>query len=294
MPELPEVETIKRDLEKNLVGKKIEAVEVKVAKLINVSVDEFRKLIIGKKVVDVERRAKILIIELNSGNNLLVHLKMTGQLILRIPPSVPPIRGKFKVVGGGHPIASVDQLPNRFSHLIFTFSDNSQLFFNDVRKFGWIKVLSNKEVNKELEKFGIEPLSKNFTLKEFREILQKFPKRKIKQLLLDQSLIAGIGNIYADESCFYAGILPTRAARTLKEEEIKKLHTGIKKILKLSINKRGTSAENYVDAFGRQGGFVPYLKVYGRRGQKCKRCGGVIKKIKLNGRGTHFCEKCQK
>ncbi len=152
---------------------------------------------------------------------------------------------------------------------------------------------------KELEHLrittGLEPLRPTFTLNAFKDVLQHYPKRKIKHLLLDQTLIAGLGNIYADESCFAAKILPTRIVTTLTTKEKKLLHQAIIKILRASIAKKGTSAKNYVRSDGTPGGFVPYLKVYGRQGQPCKRCKqNTIHKIKLNGRGTHFCPTCQK
>ena len=157
-----------------------------------------------------------------------------------------------------------------------------------------MKVVTEKDLPKYLEHLGPEPLGKDFTLEKFREILARYPKRKIKQLLLDQSLIAGLGNIYADESCFLAKILPTRIVGNLTPSEIKKLHQSIIAVLKLSISKNGTSSRNYVRSNGQPGGFVPHLKVYGRGKERCKICSTKISKIKLNGRGTHFCPHCQK
>jgi len=209
---------------------------------------------------------------------------MTGQLIYQ---------KKNKITAGGHGELDNKKLPNKFSHIIFTFSDNSQLFFNDMRQFGYMKIVDEKELDKILNQFGIEPLDKDFNLKTFKKVLQN-RKTNIKQLLLNQKLIAGIGNIYADEICFYAKVKPSRKVLTLNEAEIKKLYQGSKQILKTAIKKRGTTFNNYRDADGKQGSFVSFLKVYGRAGELCKRCkNGKIKKIKQGGRGTHYCPDCQ-
>ncbi|MEK7650826.1 MAG: DNA-formamidopyrimidine glycosylase [Patescibacteria group bacterium] len=270
MPELPEVETLKRELVV-IIGKKFQTASI------------FSRELKNKKIISVERRAKILIISLDNSEKLLVHLKMTGQLIYQ------PKKGKMII--GGHP----EKNPFKYTRAEFLFTDNSKLYFNDLRKFGWIKLLNKTESEKLLNKHGVEPLSKLFTFQTFQNLLQKYPNRKLKQFLLDQSLIAGLGNIYVDESCFLAKILPTRIVKSLTKPEQKLLHTSIIKILKLSISKKGTSAKNYVRSDGTKGGFVPYLNVYGRKNEKCKRCKtGVITKIKFGGRGTHFCNKCQK
>lgn len=288
MPELPEVETIAGDLNKKIKGKKFKSVEVKIAKLIKLPVNQFKREIVGKGVKQVSRRAKLLLVELDSDKILLIHLKLTGQLIYR------DVGGKLTF--GEQPIAGgLQELPNKFTHIIFEFIDDSQLYFNDLRKFGWMNIASQPQIESLLAaEFGVEPLSQKFTLDAFKQILTQKGSQKIKKVLTDQKNIAGIGNIYADESCFYAGVKPARLVRSLKTAEVKKLRQGIKKILTTAIVHRGTSAETYVDAFGRQGGYLPYLKVYGRAGEKCKRCGAVIKKIKLNGRGTHFCPECQR
>ena len=217
----------------------------------------------------------------------MIHLKLTGQLIYQKKD------GKVGVVGG-HPIKQdLQKLPNRFSHAIFEFSDGSHLFFNDIRKFGYMKLVDKQGLADIEKQYGPEPLLSKFSVQELQNILARRKGLKIKQLLLDQKLIAGIGNIYADESLFCAGVDPRRQAGKVKPDEIKKLYACIKRILKLAVLKRGSSVEYFVDASGRQGGMVPCLKVYGRAGKPCKKCGYPIKKIKLNGRGTHFCEKCQ-
>ncbi|MDX9893311.1 MAG: DNA-formamidopyrimidine glycosylase [Patescibacteria group bacterium] len=287
MPELPEVETLKRDL-KVLQGKTIKAAKVNWPKMVKpLSPAKFCQGIKNLKITGVSRRAKVLILELSGSNFLLVHLKMTGQLIYQ------PKRGHLVV--GGHPqVEGASALPNKYTRIIIYFKDGTVLYFNDLRKFGWLKLVDKKTKEKILADFGIEPLTVEFTLEEFKNILKRYPNRKIKQLLMDHKLIAGIGNIYADESCYYAKVLPGRIVKTLKPKEITDLHEGIKIILKLAIAKKGTSFRNYIKLNGRPGGMVKYLKVYGRGNQTCSQCGAMIKKIKLNGRGTHFCPQCQK
>ena len=213
---------------------------------------------------------------------------MTGQLIYCGQD------GKIKAVGG-HPVPEgLKNLPNKFTHIIFKFTDGSFLFYNDLRKFGWVKLVDSRQLLVVRREYGLEPLAKEFTLDKFKEILKKYPRRRIKQFLMDQKLIAGIGNIYADESCFYAKIKPTRIVESLTDKERKDLFSGIKKILRSAIVKGGTTFSDYVHTDGTKGGFVAYLKVYGRGGQQCKRCRGKIEKINLNGRGTHYCDRCQK
>jgi formamidopyrimidine-DNA glycosylase len=277
MPELPEVETLKRELNRALVGKEFARAEIFWLGTIKpLAAKKFNDLIKNKEIISVERRAKILILKLSGQINLLVHLKMTGQLV-------------FKNIIGGHP-----EDPTKYTRVIFTFTDGSVLRFNDLRKFGWIKIVNETDLPKLFVKTGVEPLGKEFALTKFTGILERYPKRKLKQLLLDQTLIAGLGNIYVDESCFSAKVLPTRIAGSLTAAEIGKLHAGIISVLKLSISKKGTSSRNYVRANGQPGGMVPHLNVYGRGKEKCKICSEKISKIKLNGRGTHFCSKCQK
>lgn len=269
MPELPEVETIKSQLENALKGKKIASVEIFFDKIVKSPPDDFKKAITGLKIKKIRRRAKVLIFDLDPWS-FLVHLKLTGQLI---------INGK----------------KNKHTHVIFRFSDGTSLIFNDLRKFGYIKLVRTDEVEKFLEKenFGPEPLTKGFDIKKFKEILAARPKMKIKQFLMDPKNIAGIGNIYSDEILFMAEVNPLRPGNTLSNKEIKVIFTAIKKVLPEAIKYKGTSAENYLDARGKEGKFLPRLKVYGREGEKCIKCNGEIKRIKLGGRSAHFCPACQ-
>ncbi|MFA5021484.1 MAG: bifunctional DNA-formamidopyrimidine glycosylase/DNA-(apurinic or apyrimidinic site) lyase [Patescibacteria group bacterium] len=303
MPELPEVETLRRELNSIIKGKVIKSAVCNWPKMVKpLTVLEFQNQIKNKKITDIKRKAKVLILDLAGPLSLLIHLKLTGQLIYRDKKTE---NRNQRLVVGGHPLplrssetnpqkGGSNGLPNKFTHLTLNFSDGSKLFFNDLRKFGWAKLVDDSGLAEVIEKHGPEPLTKEFTFKYFLAILKKYPNRKIKQILLDQNLISGLGNIYADESCFWAKVRPTRVNKTLKPEEIKKLFYCIPKILKFAIGKKGTSANTYVRLSGQPGGMEPYLKVYGRKGEKCQRCGGVVEKIKLNGRGTHFCPKCQK
>lgn len=294
MPELPEVETLRRELEKAVKGKIIKTAKINWSKMVKpLSRAQFSRRIVNNKIISVNRRAKVLLLELSRCDKkskscfLAIHLKMTGQLILR------PKKGKLVI--GGHPQkGGANNLPTKHTHIIIYFTDGSILYFNDIRKFGWMRLLSEKDVDELSSGLGIEALDNKFDLSKFQAILRKYPKRKIKQLLTDQKLIAGIGNIYADESCFAAGILPSRLVQNISKEETAKLLSNIKKILKLAIAKGGTSSDTYVQLSGEPGGFVPYLKVYGRKGLRCKRCRGQVERIKLGGRGTHFCSSCQK
>ncbi len=266
MPELPEVETIKRQLEKRLPGKKIEKVHI----IDCPNADKRIKALGGAKILKVRRRAKTLIVDLSNHKSLLIHLKLTGQLIFRN-----------------------NQKRERFTRVLFYLSSGG-LLFNDMRKFGSIKLVPTEKVEKEIhEKYGPEPFDKDFTLKRFEEIMVRKKKSKIKPLLMDQKVISGLGNIYAQEACFAAGIKPGRTAGSLDKNEQKRLYSAIKRVLLSAIKFHGTSFDSiYVDAYGKPGGFGQRLHVYQQ--EKCKRCGQKLKSLRLGGRGTWYCEKCQK
>jgi len=286
MPELPEVETIRRDLEKKIIGKKILEVKIRKKKMVKGSYSDFRKSVFSGSFREVSRRGKLLIFSLeNLDKFLLLHLKMTGQLIYRSPSS--------KITAGGHSEEKTDfNLPNKYSHIFFCFKDGSHLFFNDQRQFGYVKIANKKELDEVLDKFGIEALDESFAVEKLEKILQKRTKN-IKAVLLDQTLIAGIGNIYADEILFASKILPDRAANTLRSKEKEALLRETKNILKRAIKKRGTTFNNYLDADGNKGNFLKELQVYQREGERCFVCGEIIQKAKVAGRGTRFCPSCQ-
>jgi len=290
VPELPEVETIRMELQKAITGRTIFGVEIRVPKLFHG--DESK--IIGKKIKKVNRRAKQIIIDVEGDNDLLIHLKMTGQLIF--DPSTSSGQGEESRIAGGHPSANwVAKLPNSTTHIIFDFSDGSKLFFNDLRRFGWVKVLNTKKLKEKLSKeLGIEPFDKKFTVDELSGIVKSKPNWNIKKVLTDQSLISGIGNIYADEALFWAGILPERKAKDINDMEIIKLRESIVKVLKIGLKYGGSSENTYYKIDGTKGRAQEHFQVYAREGQECNSCDDKIKKIRLNGRGTHFCKKCQK
>ena len=283
MPELPEVETVKKELAKRIIGQKI--VQVKILEKKQFFGDP--ELIIGRKIVKLWRRAKILAVDIN-GLILLIHLKMTGQIIY--------LSNKKKLISVGHPLPfGPDQLPNKMTRVIIGLNDGSRLFFNDLRKFGWLKVLTKKQTRAELSSLGPEPLGKDFTLKYFINTLKK-TRRAVKTVLLDQAVVAGIGNIYASEALFEAEIDPRRQANSLSDQEITGLHQAIKRILLEAINYGGTSAADqaYIKPDASLGRYQDKLKVYQRDGQKCYRCGGIIARFKQNGRSTFWCPRCQK
>ena len=286
MPELPEVETIRRGLSANIVGKKINGVQIKKSNLVRNTDRFFVTTLQNNSFAKIDRIGKLLIFELKKGNwLLLVHLKMTGQLIYS---------SADVLLAGGHnwPLVS-DKLPNKFSHVIFSFSDGSSLFYNDLRQFGYLRLIKKKDRGLIETKFGIEPGQKNFTWQNFAKIFVG-KKTKIKALLLNQQLIAGLGNIYVDEICFRAGVRPDRNVDKLQEKELKKIFKATDYIIKKAIAKKGTTFSDYRDAENKKGNFSFYLKVYGRKGEQCFSCQGQIEKIKLAGRGTHFCLNCQK
>lgn len=303
MPELPEVETIKNDLAKVVLNKKISKIIVNDKKIIKSSINYFAGILKNNSFKEINRAGKLLIFQMSDKKNyLIIHLKMTGQLIYLPRYDYQVIKGKGMegLVAGGHSLdkeAKIpgigDKLPNKYTRVIFEFKDEARLFFNDLRKFGYLKVVGGNELKKIVSEFGPEPLSIDFKINEFRDILVN-KKTSIKALLLNQKIIAGIGNIYADEILFKAGIKPGRKVNSLKMKEIESIFKSIKTVLKKAIKYRGTTFSNFVDTRGRRGEFIKKLKVYKREGEKCLRCrDGVITKIKIAGRGTRFCKSCQ-
>jgi formamidopyrimidine-DNA glycosylase len=297
MPELPEVETIKLGLEKRIVGKTIADVEICNAK----SFQGDKSKVESYKVESIKRRAKVIALELSSGYYLLFHLKMTGQLIYidrndkRFAGGHPdhnclPADAKEQLLQTGHA-----KLPNSTTAIVFNFGDNTHLYFNDMRKFGWCKVLTDEQIEKIFnEEYGPEPFDKEFTPEYLMSRAMKIPSRKIKQFLTDQTIIAGIGNIYADESLFDARISPLRKVKDIHLSEWKKLIQSILMVLEKAIKYGGTTDSDYVDAEGKKGGMQNHLKVYHKTGLPCPAgCGGVIERITVGGRGTHFCPACQ-
>jgi len=289
MPELPEVETIVRDLKELIVSKDIKEIIALDHQFTGFNEARRQSLIIGQKISDVSRRGKHIAIKLANSYYLVIHLKMTGQLIWA--------KGT-KWLAGGHPtddLATITQptWPNNTTRLIINFFDSSTLFFNDVRRFGWIKLMSKTEWLDYQDKLGVEPLSKNFTEEFLQLLLAQKPRSRLKPLLLNQKYIAGLGNIYTDESLFRAGIRPDRLACQISLAEINKLASAIRTVLAEAIKYHGTTFSDYRDGRGQKGNFVHYLQVYGRAGQQCYHCRQIIQKTILASRGTHFCPQCQ-
>lgn len=287
MPELPEVETVRIGLSQLLPGKLVRSVEHNWAKSFPNAPADVKNFLVGAKVRDVRRRAKVLIIDLDSGYSLVIHLKMTGQLVFR-SPSV-----KF---GAGHPNDSlVGKLPDKSTRVIFEFKGGNYLFFNDQRKFGWVRLLPTLEVENLdfFRKVGPEPLAADFSAQDFKERLLRRAKSSIKAVLLDQTVIAGVGNIYADESLWAAKIHPETKAQDLSSAKIKKLYEELRKVLQLSIEKGGSTDRNYVNHEGKRGSYLTFANVFRREGQPCNRCGATLIKTRVAGRGTHICPKCQ-
>lgn len=288
MPELPEVETVRLGLAKLLPGRTIEAVDFDWPKSFPNSSSDVQQFLIGASITKVTRRAKVLIIELSTDYSLIVHLKMTGQLVFV---------SSSKRFGAGHPNDSlIGELPDKSTRVTVRFEDNSQLFFNDQRKFGWMRLLPTVEImNLDFfKKVGPEPLSADFTWQIFRERLLRRPNSVVKAVLLDQTVIAGIGNIYADESLWGAKIHPALRVSELTPGQFKVLHRELIFVLKLAIEKGGSSDKNYVNAEGKKGSYMSFARVFRREGQACPRCGRTIIKSRVAGRGTHICPHCQK
>jgi len=290
MPELPEVETIKRGLNRKAKGKKIKKLWTDHAKMVKgLSFSQLEKEIKNAHIIKVTRRAKNLLLELSNGSSLWIHLKMTGHLLLK-PKNPTSKEIEF---------FEKDKF-NAYIHFIFYFTDGSRLDFSDLRKFGKIKLIKARvnEILKNSSKYGLdkigpEPLLKKFSSQKLQEIISG-SNRAIKIVLMDQALIAGIGNIYASEILFSARINPLRRAKTIKWNEIQRLHRSIKKILTKAIKLKGTSVNDYRDLSGEKGNFQKMLKVYQRAGKKCRRCGKVIKRIKQGQRSTFYCPHCQR
>ncbi len=375
MPELPEVETVKRGLNKLIIGKVIAAVRADNPKSFPNAEPDVRNSLIGASVTEVRRRAKVLLIDLSTNYTLVIHLKMTGQLVyvgqhnhdtstsissrrlhagstkgpgallnsgsrclektdvqlssaLRATDA-PSIHGTLEPksgptsglesdlarssalnegassgeldneerFAGGHPTDSlVGALPDKSTRVIIHFADDSHLFFNDQRKFGWVRLMPTSEVPNIdfMKRVGPEPLEADFTATEFATRFKRRAKTTIKAALLDQSVIAGVGNIYADESLWSAKIHPATRVGDLPSSKFQLLYSELRTVMNLSIEKGGSTNRNYVNAEGKKGSYMEFARVFRREGLECPRCGTEIIKIRVAGRGTHICPKEQK
>lgn len=277
MPELPEVEVIRRDLEKEVDGRKIKDVDVTLMRAIrrHPNKSHFKKALVDRKIRGVSRRGKYLLLRLDDENTLVIHLGMSGRLVREKQTKKP--------------------LPAH-CHVVITFATGGQLRFADPRQFGEMFVAPMDELNQipELAHLGIDPIEEPLSWRMFEQMLAG-KKAKLKAVLMDQKFVAGIGNIYSDEILFAAGLRYDRSSDALTAQEVRRLYRAIQEILQEAIKLRGTSAddEQYVDLYGAPGGYQEMLQVYQRTGQTCRRCRTQIKRAKFSGRSTWFCPQCQ-
>jgi formamidopyrimidine-DNA glycosylase len=314
MPELPEVETVVRQLDQVLPGRVIDKVEVLREKSAQTDLQDA----VGMKIVKVRRKQKLIVVELEKiediGNdklNLVVHLRMTGQLVWRKgKPKLKTRNFKLKTVEsakadnldspgqvqGGHPSVDwVQELPSKHTRIVVTFIDGSVLYFNDQRVFGWMKLIQSSELRTQISKMPPDVVDAEFTIKYLQGILKKTTS-PIKVVILDQQKMGGMGNIYACDSLWLAGIKPARKASSLRSNEVRALHKAMVQVLHRAIDLGGSSYSDFVDTAGLGGKYQDEFLVYSREGEGCRRddCDGVIEKIKLGGRGTYWCGGCQK
>jgi formamidopyrimidine-DNA glycosylase len=287
VPELPEVETVRRGLEKLVIGRVIQKVEHDTKKSFPNATANVKNFLINATITSVRRRAKVLLVGLSSDYSLVIHLKMTGQIVYV---------GNERF-GAGHPNESlINSLPDKSTRVQITFTDGTKLFFNDQRKFGWVKLMPTIEIPNIdfMKKVGPEPLEAEFTAREFRERFARRNRTNIKAAILDQTVIAGVGNIYADESLWGAKIHPKRLVGSITNKEFDRLYTELREVMNLAIEKGGSTDRNYVNAEGKRGSYMDFARVFRKEGQTCPRHSDVmIEKIRVAGRGTHICPVCQ-
>lgn len=321
MPELPEVETVRRGLSELIIGRVVKKVAHDTPKGFPNAPADVESFLIGATVTDVRRRAKVLLIDLSTEYTLVIHLKMTGQLVFIKEGLAPPLGSEVNSepslhplklargaradagralneqrFGAGHPNDSlIGDLPDKSTRVTFEFTDGSHLYFNDQRKFGWVRLMPTLEVPNIdfMKKVGPEPLEHDFTADEFHGRFLRRKNTSIKAALLDQTVVAGVGNIYADESLWGAKVHPLRKVSTITHNEFEKLYHELRDVMNLAIEKGGSTDKNYVNAEGKRGSYMDFARVFRREGQACPRCGQEIIKFKATGRGTHICPQCQ-
>ena len=272
MPELPEVETVRRGLEKLILGKKISSIEVHYPKMIKTDLEEFQKELPGQIIESMGRRGKYLLFHL-SDKILISHLRMEGKYFYY-----------------------QDQVPERkHAHVLIHFKDGGTLVYEDVRKFGTMELLAPELLEAYFisKQLGPEPTEQDFDLGRFKLALKR-SKKPIKSHLLDQTLVVGLGNIYVDEVLWRAKVHPARISQSLTAKEARKVHDETINVLGQAVEKGGSTIRTYTNAFGEDGTMQEFHQVYDKTGQACSRCGSIIEKIQLGGRGTHFCPECQR
>ena len=281
------MDTLRRGLSATVLGARITGVEMLWRPVIAAQ-DGLVDLLVGRRLEAVRRRGKALIVDLDQDLHLLMHLKMTGQLVV--------VRRGVTVLAGGHPSPSLlGPMPNPTTRAVVGLSGGRVLFFNDQRKFGWIRVLDTRGLRADpfLSRLGPEPLCEHFSLAVFRARLAAHPRALVKTALLDQSTVAGLGNIYTDEALHRARIHPRRRCGGLAGEETRRLHAAIRATLRGAVEHGGTSFAGYVNAFRGQGSYLARARVFGRAGQPCRVCGTPIERIRVAGRSTNVCPHCQ-
>ncbi|MBX5476199.1 MAG: bifunctional DNA-formamidopyrimidine glycosylase/DNA-(apurinic or apyrimidinic site) lyase [Clostridia bacterium] len=310
MPELPEVETVRRSLAPWVEGRRIAEVHVFSPHVVDGDPDAFARAVRGLRVRRLARRGKYLLFRMDPPHTLAVHLRMTGRLLYLAPsgraprvergaPGIHSQRGRALALGWQAPswLAGLGEAalaaagPPQHTHLAALFDDGGVLMFNDVRKFGRVALWPGASPP-PLVRLGPEPLSRAFTAERWAQILAG-RRAPIKALLLDQHSVAGLGNIYADEALWRARVHPARPAASLAKEDVARLHRAVRRVLREAIDHRGTTLRDYRDGAGQAGGYAPHLRVYGRAGQPCRRCGRTLEKTVVAGRGTTYCPACQ-
>ncbi|MDD5083837.1 MAG: DNA-formamidopyrimidine glycosylase [Candidatus Moranbacteria bacterium] len=282
MPELPEVQTVVSQLEEKVTGKTIKSVWSEWLKAVRPSLAIFERRVIGAKIVETRRKGKHIVLDLDNDFSIVIHLKMTGHLLVKHDANrdSEAFRDPY----------------NQFIHHILTFADGTTLEFSDMRKFGWMEAMptAGVETLPSIASLGIDALSEELTPKTFDAIIEKKGKSKIGALLLDQTIIAGIGNIYRSEALFQSGILPERLASSLSKAQRHALLMRIKKVLRKALTFRGMSDGDFRDTDGREGEFQKILGVYGRDGKPCPKCGTMIQRVRIGQRSAFFCPTCQR
>jgi len=279
MPELPEVETVRRGLQQLAVGRTVLGVDV-----LNDGSFHAESPLDGARFVGARRRAKMLLLDLDDGRVLTVHLKMTGQLV---------VRGSDDW-GGGHPSDSlIGELPDRSTRVVLDLDDGARLFFNDQRKFGWMRVVARETADEMTGGLGPEPMDDD-AWPRFKALVRRHDRTVVKAALLDQGVVAGIGNIYADEALWGARVHPAARIGVLSDKALRRVLEEAAEVMTTSIELGGSTDRNYVDAEGRRGAYLDFARVFRREGQPCQRCGSTIVKTRVAGRGTHLCPKCQR
>ncbi len=283
MPELPEVQTVVSQLAESVVGHTITHFSSEWPRKVRLPITEVLSRTAGAKITATERLGKHIVIHLSTGYSIVIHLKMTGHLL-------------YKTAANRHEKRFITDPVNGYIHHIFTLDDDCTLEFSDMRKFGWVDVVPTAEVRsmKSIAALGVDAISNDFALEYFRSLCLKYKSKLIGALLLDQGLIAGIGNIYRSEALYRSGIRPFRRAGSLSVAERAQLHAMVREVLGEAVELRGTTDGDFRDLDGRPGGFQDTLYVYGRTGEPCKVCGTLIIRQKLGSRSVFVCTNCQK